>query len=85
MLSVDALSDYLTWLDPEAIARQEKQAEWWFVYDKRSVLNERHLRTVFARIFRKAKLPHSKPYDFPIPLPRYCCLRRCCWSTYLNS
>jgi hypothetical protein len=50
-------------LDSEAIARGKEQAEWLFVDDKGSVLNERYLRKVFARILRKAELPHFNPYD----------------------
>ena len=57
------LSDYVTWLDSEAIARGREQAEWLFVDQKGSVLNERYLRKVFARVLRKAELPHFKPYD----------------------
>jgi integrase len=34
-----SLSDYLTWLDSEAITRGEEQVEWLFVDDKGSVLN----------------------------------------------
>ncbi len=58
-----SLSDYLTWLNSEAIARGAEQAEWLFVDEKGSVLNERYLRKAFARILRKAELPHFKPYD----------------------
>jgi integrase len=57
------LSDYLTWLDSEAIARGKDQTEWLFVDDKWNVYNERYLRKAFARILRKAELPHFKPYD----------------------
>jgi len=58
-----SLSGYLTWLDSEAIARGKEQAEWLFVDEKGGVLNERYLRKAFARILRKAELPHFKPYD----------------------
>ena len=57
------LSDYLMWLDSEAVARGKEQADWLFIDDKGSVLNERYLRKAFARMLRKAELPHFKPYD----------------------
>ena len=57
------LAEYLTLLESEAIARGQDQTEWLFIDQKGNVLNERYLRKVFARILRKAELPHFKPYD----------------------
>jgi hypothetical protein len=57
------LKPYLTWLNAEAVGNGKEQAEWLFPDDTGGVLNERHLRKVFARILRKAELPHFKPYD----------------------
>ena len=62
-LLTQSLGGYLTWLDSEAVARGKEQAEWLFVDEKGGVLNVRYLRKVFARILRKAELPHFKPYD----------------------
>ncbi len=57
------LSDYVTWLEAEAIAGGQSEASWLFPGDQGRPLSERYVRRVFERALRKAELPHFRVYD----------------------
>jgi integrase len=60
---VERLKEYIAWRDAEAVANGKDQATWLSADTDSHPPDISHIRKVFARVLKKAELPHFKLYD----------------------